>query len=131
LRRNSRLTVDGLRCSSADYALPLDGEFAAAEWRRTASSDGGSSLTCAPVRIPCLTSGFIRWQALGDVGCLRLCDGPETAQGGPDPVTLTVAGARLPLVRAVPGGFFAILRLYSPLQPFFDKTWRPSEIEPT
>jgi hypothetical protein len=27
-------------------------------------------------------------------------------------------------------GWFAILRLYSPLQPFFDKSWRPSEIEP-
>ena len=27
-------------------------------------------------------------------------------------------------------GWFVILRLYSPLQPFFDKTWRPSEIEP-
>lgn len=25
-------------------------------------------------------------------------------------------------------GYFVILRLYSPLQPFFDKTWRPSEI---
>jgi hypothetical protein len=27
-------------------------------------------------------------------------------------------------------GFFLILRLYSPEQAFFDKTWRPSEIEP-
>jgi hypothetical protein len=27
-------------------------------------------------------------------------------------------------------GFFPILRLYNPLQPYFDKTWRPSEIEP-
>jgi hypothetical protein len=27
-------------------------------------------------------------------------------------------------------GLFAILRLYSPLQSYFDKTWRPSEIEP-
>ena len=27
-------------------------------------------------------------------------------------------------------GWWAILRLYDPLQPFFDKTWRPSEIEP-
>ena len=27
-------------------------------------------------------------------------------------------------------GWFAILRLYSPLQPYFDKSWRPSEIEP-
>ena len=28
-------------------------------------------------------------------------------------------------------GFFPILRLYSPSQPFFDKTWRPSEIVQT
>jgi hypothetical protein len=27
-------------------------------------------------------------------------------------------------------GWFVILRLYSPLQSFFDKTWRPTEIEP-
>ena len=27
-------------------------------------------------------------------------------------------------------GWFTILRLYSPLPSFFDKTWRPSEIEP-
>jgi hypothetical protein len=26
-------------------------------------------------------------------------------------------------------GVWTILRLYNPLQPFFDKTWRPSEIE--
>jgi hypothetical protein len=26
-------------------------------------------------------------------------------------------------------GWFTILRLYSPLQSFFDKSWRPSEIE--
>ncbi len=26
-------------------------------------------------------------------------------------------------------GWFPILRLYSPLQSFFDKSWRPSEIE--
>jgi hypothetical protein len=26
-------------------------------------------------------------------------------------------------------GYFVLLRLYSPLEPFFDKTWRPSEIE--
>jgi hypothetical protein len=33
-------------------------------------------------------------------------------------------------VQTLPGkGFFVILRLYSPLQPFFDKTWRPSEVE--
>jgi hypothetical protein len=26
-------------------------------------------------------------------------------------------------------GWFTLLRFYSPLQPFFDKTWRPGEIE--
>jgi hypothetical protein len=26
-------------------------------------------------------------------------------------------------------GWFTILRLYGPLKPFFDKTWRPGEIE--
>ncbi len=34
-------------------------------------------------------------------------------------------------IQTAPGkGFFTILRLYNPLPPFFDKTWRPSEIEP-
>src|SRR5580693_1742016 len=34
-------------------------------------------------------------------------------------------------LQTVPGkGFFAILRFYNPLPSFFDKTWRPSEIEP-
>jgi hypothetical protein len=32
-------------------------------------------------------------------------------------------------IQTVPGkGWFVILRLYSPLQPFFDKSWRPGEI---
>jgi hypothetical protein len=34
-------------------------------------------------------------------------------------------------LQTVPGkGFFAILRLYNPEASFFDKSWRPSEIEP-
>jgi len=29
----------------------------------------------------------------------------------------------------VPGkGWFALLRLYGPLEPWFEKTWRPGEI---
>jgi hypothetical protein len=27
-------------------------------------------------------------------------------------------------------GWFAIFCLYGPLQPWFDKTWRPGEFEP-
>jgi hypothetical protein len=34
-------------------------------------------------------------------------------------------------LQTVPGkGFFAILRFYNPLPSFFDKSWRPGEIEP-
>ena len=33
-------------------------------------------------------------------------------------------------IETVPGkGWFAIFRLYGPLEPWFDKTWRPGEIE--
>jgi len=33
-------------------------------------------------------------------------------------------------IQTVPGkGWFAILRLYGPLEPWFDKTWKPSEFE--
>lgn len=34
-------------------------------------------------------------------------------------------------IRTVPGkGFFVVLRLYGPLDSWFDKSWRPGEIEP-
>ena len=34
-------------------------------------------------------------------------------------------------IQTTPGkGWFVILRLYSPLEPFFEKSWRPSEVEP-
>lgn len=33
-------------------------------------------------------------------------------------------------IQTVPGkGWFTVLRLYSPLEPFFAKTWQPSEVE--
>lgn len=34
-------------------------------------------------------------------------------------------------IQTIPGkGWFMILRLYGPLEPWFDQTWRPGEIEP-
>ena len=39
-------------------------------------------------------------------------------------------GSETNWVQTVPGkGWLAILRLYGPLEPWFDKTWRPGEIE--
>jgi hypothetical protein len=33
-------------------------------------------------------------------------------------------------VHAVPGeGWFVILRIYGSLQPWFDKTWQPGDLE--
>src|SRR5262245_14591069 len=39
-------------------------------------------------------------------------------------------GDNLNWLQTIPGkGWFTILRLYGPLEPWFDKTWRPGEIE--
>ena len=53
-------------------------------------------------------------------------DGSTDIYFGPE----APAGKEHNWIQTVPGkGWFAILRLYNPLQPFFDKSWRPSEIE--
>jgi hypothetical protein len=42
-----------------------------------------------------------------------------------------LAGFENNWVQTIPGkGWFMILRLYGPLEPWFNKTWRPGEIEP-
>jgi hypothetical protein len=54
-------------------------------------------------------------------------DGSTTVYFGP---TQPPGVGRGNWIQTVPGkGWFAILRLYSPLEPFFTKEWRPSEIE--
>jgi hypothetical protein len=53
-------------------------------------------------------------------------DGSTTIYFGP---TQPKGTARGNWIQTTPGkGWFTILRLYSPLEPFFNKTWRPSEI---
>jgi hypothetical protein len=59
---------------------------------------------------------------------------PEANAGGS---TTIYIGPTLPArikaatgFRAVPDeGYFVCLRLYRPLEPFFNKSWRPSEID--
>jgi len=54
-------------------------------------------------------------------------DGSTTIYFGP---TQPAGVERGNWIQTMPGkGWFTILRLYSPLEPFFDKSWRPSEIE--
>ena len=59
------------------------------------------------------------------------------AEAGPDGSTTVYFAPGQPegvgrgnWVQTLPGrSWFTLLRLYSPLEPFFDKTWRPGEIE--
>jgi hypothetical protein len=52
-------------------------------------------------------------------GSVDLYFGPTPPEGFENNWTQTVAGK----------GWFAILRLYGPLEPWFDKTWRPGDFE--
>ncbi len=53
-------------------------------------------------------------------------DGSVTVWFGPEPPL----GKASNWVPTVPGkGWFTVLRLYGPLEPWFDKSWRPGEIE--
>lgn len=54
-------------------------------------------------------------------------DGSVTLYFGPEPP----AGKENNWTQTVPRkGWYALLRLYGPLEPWFDKTWRPGEFEP-
>jgi len=52
-------------------------------------------------------------------GSIDLYFGPESPEGKENNWIQTVPGK----------GWFTILRLYSPLEPWYDKTWQPGEIE--
>ena len=59
--------------------------------------------------------------------CRLICwDGSVDVYFGPK----TPAGKENNWIQTIPGkGWFMILRLYGPLEPWFNKTWRPDAIE--
>ena len=60
-------------------------------------------------------------------GLLVNADGSVDVYFGPK----APAGKENNWVQTIPGkGWNTLLRLYSPLEPWFNKTWRPGEIEP-
>ena len=71
-------------------------------------------------------------QRFPSVGSLRPgietnADGSVDAWFGPEPPPQGESN----WVQTIPGkGWFAMLRLYGPLEPWFDRTWRPGEFEP-
>jgi hypothetical protein len=67
----------------------------------------------------------------------RLGSQSGTVETNPDGSTDIYFGPTAPSgkesnwLQTLPGkGWWTILRLYNPLEPFFEKSWRPSEIEP-
>jgi hypothetical protein len=54
-----------------------------------------------------------------DDGSIDLYFGPKPPEGFESNWTQTVPGK----------GWFTLLRLYGPLEPWFDQTWRPGEFE--
>lgn len=57
--------------------------------------------------------------AVNEDGSIDLYFGPTTPEGHEGNWIETVPGK----------GWFAVLRLYGPLEPWFDQTWRPGDIE--
>jgi hypothetical protein len=60
-------------------------------------------------------------------GLTKNADGGATIWFGPKPPK----GSEANWVQTVPGrGYNVILRLYGPLEAWFDRTWQPGDLEP-
>jgi hypothetical protein len=80
-------------------------------WTRTATATAGTPPTRRPTPAAPANSD----------GTTTITIGPERPSDSPEGSWIQTSDGK---------GWFLILRLYSPLASFFDKSWRPSEIEP-
>ncbi len=108
---------------SKTYKCTLPKDIPArAFWSFTVYDNQSRSMLATPQRFPRAGSQSYpspAAQASGD-GATTVYFAPMQPQGVP----------RGNWIQTMPGkGWFTILRLYSPLPSFFDKSWRPSEIE--
>ncbi|MEH2497247.1 hypothetical protein V1294_003726 [Bradyrhizobium sp. AZCC 1678] len=95
---------------------------ARAFWSFTLYDNQTRSLLDTPQRFPRAGS-----QTYPSPAAEASADGSTTIYFGP---TQPQEVPRGNWIQTMPGkGWFTILRLYSPLEPFFTKAWRPSEIE--
>ena len=116
--------ADGNRLDGAkSYRVTLPPDIPAARfWSITLYDNQTRSMLETPQRFPRAGSQSYPTPAAsanGD-GSTTITFGPERPEDSPEGNWIqTIEGK----------GWFPILRLYSPLEPFFDKSWRPSEIE--
>jgi hypothetical protein len=116
--------ADGNRLDGAKtYRVTLPPDIPAARfWSLTAYDTETRSMVQTPQRFPRAGS-----QSYPTPAATANNDGTTTVTFGPERPSSSPEGN---WIQTAPGkGWFLILRLYSPLQPFFDKSWRPSEIE--
>jgi hypothetical protein len=91
-------------------------------WSFTLYDNMTRSMLDTPQRFPRAGS-----QSYPSPAAQAAADGSTTIYFGP---TQPAGVERGNWIQTMPGkGWFTILRLYSPLEPFFTKQWRPSEIE--
>ncbi|WP_225849868.1 DUF1254 domain-containing protein [Streptomyces sp. HPF1205] len=111
--------LDGAR----RYRLALPPDIPAARfWSCTVYDNQTRSMLDTPQRFPRAGS-----QDYPGPAAVRDADGTTTLHFGPGRPDGVPEGN---WIRTVPGrGWFVVLRFYSPLPPFFDRTWRPGEIE--
>ena len=92
-------------------------------WSFTVYDNQTRSMLDTPQRHPRAGS-----QSFPSPAAVANADGSTTIHFAP---TQPNGVARGNWIQTMPGkGWFTILRLYSPLEPFFTKNWRPGEIEP-
>jgi hypothetical protein len=105
------------------YQVTLPAGIPAARfWSLTAYDTETRSMLQTPQRFPRAGS-----QAYPTPAATADSDGSTTVTFGPERPADTQEGNWIQTAEGK--GWFLILRLYSPLAPFFDKSWRPGEIE--
>jgi len=117
--------VDGNPLDGAkSYRMTLPPDIPAARfWSVTLYDNETRSMLQTPQRFPRAGSQSFPTPAAAanDDGSTTVVFGPERPADTPESNWIQTTAGK---------GWFPILRLYSPLPPFFDKTWRPSEFEP-
>jgi hypothetical protein len=105
------------------YKVTLPKDIPAARfWSFTLYDNQTRSMLQTPQRSPRAGS-----QSFPSPAAVANADGSTTVYFGPTKPTDAKEGN---WIQTTPGkGWFTILRFYSPLESFFDKSWRPSEIE--
>ena len=105
------------------YEMTLPPHIPAARfWSLTVYDNETRSMLETPQRFPRAGS-----QSYPTPAATANDDGSTTIMFGPEKPDDTPEGNWIQTTEGK--GWFMLLRLYSPLEPFFDKSWRPSEVE--